>query len=546
MMIEYKGKSVFEGLAVGKIHILTPQKAVIDNHKVTDTTLELSSFATAVEASIQALNELATTADDTQKEILEVHAMMLTDPDFTELCEAKLLEGYNASYAVCMAAKELSEMLQATGDSYLQARANDVQDISTRVIQQLQGIRSEYDIKEDTILLANDITPSELISYPKALLKGIVTYQGSLSSHVAIIARGMSLPFIVDTQTNIDVSYEGKKIIMDGFNGLVIVDPSEEVYEVYSKRLVLLESENEKRKSLKGQENRTLDGKKIDVFCNIGKSQDVSRVLDEDGGGIGLFRSEFLYLDTKDYPTEEYQFTEYKKVLLAMGNKPVIIRTMDIGADKKVDYFNLPQEENPALGLRSLRICLKRPQIMKTQLRALYRASAYGHLKIMVPMIISTEEVLWVRNMAQEVMSELKEANIPFDAGVELGIMIETPAAAMISDELAEICDFFSIGTNDLTQYTLAIDRQNQSLEEIFNPKHKAVLRLIQLTCENAHAKGKWCGICGELARNLDLTSFFIGIGIDELSVSAPYVLKLREKIRSLDTTMIDIDAFTR
>lgn len=545
-MMEYKGKSVFEGIAIGKVHILTQQKPVIDNHKVVDVAGEIQSFQTSVEAAISELNELMISANTTQKEILDVHVMMLSDPDFTELCEAKLAQGYNASYAVLMASNELSKMFKSMDDAYMQARANDVQDISTRVINHLNGVRNDYELKEDTILLANDITPSELISYPRETLKGIVTYQGSVASHVAIISRGMSLPLIVDTKTNIDSSYEGKKIIMDGFKGLVILDPTEEVYASYAKHLVLLEEENEKRKLLKGQENETLDGKKIDVFCNIGKSQDVNKVLQEDGGGIGLFRSEFLYLDTTDYPTEEYQFLEYKKVLLAMGEKPVIIRTMDIGADKMVDYFQLPKEDNPALGLRSLRICLKRPHIMKTQLRALYRASAFGNLKIMVPMIISVQEVMWVKNMAKEVMDELTKENIPFDEKVELGIMIETPAAAIISDELADICDFFSIGTNDLTQYTLAIDRQNQSLDDIFNPKHKAVLRLIKMACDNAHARGKWCGICGELARNVDLTGFFVGIGIDELSVSAPYVLKLRERIRALDTTKIDIESFIK
>lgn len=543
-MIEYRGKSVFEGIAIGVIHIVNQSNTIISKALVEDVAKERINFEDSIQKAQKELENLSNGADQTQKEILDVHILMLNDPDFLEICSSYLDLGHTASYAVFMAGNELATMLKQIDDEYMNQRASDVLDISSRIIRILKGEVNPLDIKDNTILFAEDITPSELIGYDKSKLKGIVTTKGSLSSHVAIIARGLSLPFIVDTSTNIDSSYEGKHAIIDGFNGVVILEPSSDVHAVYDNRFRQLDEEKIKRRTLIGQDNITLDGKRINVYANIGKSQDAKIAIHEDCGGIGLFRSEFLYLESKDYPTEEFQMNEYKKVLEQMDGKPVIIRTMDIGADKQADYFNLPKEDNPALGLRSLRICFERPHIMKTQLRALYRASVYGNLKIMVPMIICKEEVLWVKAMASEVMEELTAEGIPFDSRVEIGIMIETPAAAMISDELAEVSDFFSIGTNDLTQYTLAIDRQNQRLEHLFDSKHKAILRLIELACRNAHQKGIWCGVCGELARNLELTEFFLGIGIDELSVSASYILKLREKIQSVDTRTIDIHRF--
>lgn len=542
-MLEYKGKSVFEGIAIGKIKLLEDKGFVISDERVLDSTKEIYRYMEAREQTkndLQHSYEMALQNMSAEKaEIFNIHIMMLEDLDFVDLIMDKLKEAYNAPYAIMLAAKSLSNMLKSMDDEYMQARANDVEDVSTQLIGHLLG-GSKFDLEEPSIVISSDFLPSDIVNFDRNKLLGIVTVHGSTSSHMAIMARSMSIPTLVDTKTIINEEYNGQMAIIDSFNSVFIINPTKEVLEVYQIRLNKLIEENKKRLRFIGQPNLTKDGKEVKIFSNIGKSADVNRVCENDASGIGLFRSEFLYLDSDYYPTEEFQFGEYKKVLEEMQGKSVVIRTMDVGADKQASYFNLPKEDNPALGLRSLRICFERPNIMYTQLRALYRASVYGDLKIMVPMIISVEEVMWVNEMAKKVKKDLMAEGIRFNPNVELGIMIETPAAAIISDELAKHVDFFSIGTNDLTQYTLAIDRQNQSLEKIFNPKHKAILRLIKMTVDNAHANGIWCGICGELGRNMDLLEFFVAIGIDELSVSSPYVLPLREKLSSIDSRQAD------
>lgn len=547
-MIVFKGKKVFEGIAIGKIKIVEIPEKHISNEKVNDPNFEEKRFT---EACIKAKKDLEDLYNSSVKEIGEekaeiftIHKMMIDDLDFNDMVKENINQGYNAEFAVSDAANNLALMFSSMDDEYMRARSVDILDVSSRITDVLCNIENPFILTSDQILLAKDINPSDLVSMDKKHILGIVTSLGSTSSHMAIIARSMSIPTVVDTNILFDNSYNDKIAIIDGFNSTIMLDPDQDVLKVYQERRTRLIQEEDERKALIGQENITIDGKKIDIYCNIGKSSDVENAILNDADGIGLFRSEFLYLESTDYPSEDFQFEEYKKTLQKMQGKTVIIRTMDIGADKQAPYFNLPKEANPALGLRSVRICFKRPEIMHTQLRALYRASAFGKLKIMVPMITSVDEVKWVRNMAEEVKKELTKENISFDSSVEIGIMIETPAAAIISDDLAKVADFFSIGSNDLSQYTLAIDRQNQTLDDIFNPKHKAILRLIKMAVDNAHKEGIWCGICGELGRNFDLTEFFIKIGIDELSVSAPYVLKLREKVRKSNTKDLDLSKF--
>ena len=547
-MIVFKGKKVFEGIAIGKIKIVEIPEKHISNEKVNDPNFEEKRFT---EACIKAKKDLEDLYNSSVKEIGEekaeiftIHKMMIDDLDFNDMVKENINQGYNAEFAVSDAANNLALMFSSMDDEYMRARSVDILDVSSRITDVLCNTENPFILTSDQILLAKDINPSDLVLMDKKHILGIVTSLGSTSSHMAIIARSMSIPTVVDTNILFDNSYNDKIAIIDGFNSTIMLDPDQDVLKVYQERRTRLIQEEDERKALIGQENVTIDGKKIDIYCNIGKSSDVENAILNDAGGIGLFRSEFLYLESTDYPSEDFQFEEYKKTLQKMQGKTVIIRTMDIGADKQAPYFNLPKEANPALGLRSVRICFKRPEIMHTQLRALYRASAFGKLKIMVPMITSVDEVKWVRNMAEEVKKELTKENISFDSSVEIGIMIETPAAAIISDDLAKVADFFSIGSNDLSQYTLAIDRQNQTLDDIFNPKHKAILRLIKMAVDNAHKEGIWCGICGELGRNFDLTEFFIKIGIDELSVSAPYVLKLREKVRKSNTKDLDLSKF--
>lgn len=547
-MIVFKGKKVFEGIAIGKIKIVEIPEKHISNEKVNDPNFEEKRFTDACIKAKKDLEDLYNSSvkeiGEEKAEIFTIHKMMIDDLDFNDMVKENINQGYNAEFAVSDAANNLALMFSSMDDEYMRARSVDILDVSSRITDVLCNIENPFILTSDQILLAKDINPSDLVLMDKKHILGIVTSLGSTSSHMAIIARSMSIPTVVDTNILFDNSYNDKIAIIDGFNSTIMLDPDQDVLKVYQERRTRLIQEEDERKALIGQENVTIDGKKIDIYCNIGKSSDVENAILNDAGGIGLFRSEFLYLESTDYPSEDFQFEEYKKTLQKMQGKTVIIRTMDIGADKQAPYFNLPKEANPALGLRSVRICFKRPEIMHTQLRALYRASAFGKLKIMVPMITSVDEVKWVRNMAEEVKKELTKENISFDSSVEIGIMIETPAAAIISDDLAKVADFFSIGSNDLSQYTLAIDRQNQTLDDIFNPKHKAILRLIKMAVDNAHKEGIWCGICGELGRNFDLTEFFIKIGIDELSVSAPYVLKLREKVRKSNTKDLDLSKF--
>ena len=547
-MIEYYGKAVYESIAIGPVHLMERHAKHITDEKSGDISAETAKFNSARESAKADLQQLyertLARAGVSQAEIFSIHMMMVDDLDFEDLVMAKINEGYNAAYAVQSAAEELAAMFAAMDDEYMQGRANDVKDISGRITDHICGSARTIRLEDSAIVVADDVNPSEIVGFEKSKLLGLVTSKGSVSSHMAIIARSMSLPCVVATGVKMDKSYEGKTGIIDGFSGKIIIDPTPAQLQEYTARLNKLIEEEAFRRSLIGRPNTTADGRTMEIYCNIGKSKDVAAALENDAHGIGLMRSEFLYLDSSDYPAEDYQFNEYRQTLEAMGGRTVIIRTMDIGADKKVSYFNLPEEENPAMGLRSLRICLERPEIMKTQLRALYRASVYGKLKIMVPMIISVDEVKWVKKMAFDVRNELKAEGVPFDDKVEIGIMIETPAAAVISDDLADIADFFSIGSNDLTQYTLAIDRQNSRLEDMFDAKHKAVLRLIKTVVENAHKKGKWVGLCGELGKNTELTGFFAAIGLDEVSVSAPYVLKVREKLMQVNTAEVDISKY--
>lgn len=547
-MIEYHGKAVYESIAIGPVHLLEKKVKTITAEKVNDSQKEIAAFNAAREAAKEDLKKLYDStlerAGVSQAEIFSIHIMMVDDLDFEDLVMGKIAEGYNAAYAVKCAADELSAMFSSMDDEYMQGRANDVKDIAERITDHICGVTGTVHLSDPAVVVAEDVNPSEIVGFERDRLLGLVTSKGSVSSHMAIIARSMSLPCVVATGVRMDKGYEGKIGIIDGFSGKIIIDPSPAQLEAYTKKMQKLQSDEAFRRSLIGKPNVSADGKKMEIYCNIGKSKDVSAALENDAHGIGLMRSEFLYLDSSDFPTEDYQFSEYRQTLEAMGGRPVIIRTMDIGADKKVGYFNLPEEENPAMGLRSLRICFERPEIMKTQLRALYRASVYGKLRIMVPMIISVDEVKWVKKMAFDVRNELKAEGIPFDDKVEIGIMIETPAAAVISDDLADIADFFSIGSNDLTQYALAVDRQNSRLENIYDPRHKAVLRLIKTVADNAHAKGKWVGLCGELGKNTDLTEFFVAIGLDEVSVSAPYILKVREKLMSVDSAKVDLSKY--
>lgn len=544
-MIEYLGKTVYESIAIGPVRLLEKKVKRITDQKASSPQEELAKFNSARESAKSDLQKLYDStlqkAGAAQAEIFSIHIMMVDDLDFEDAVTAKINEGYSAAYAVNCAAEELASMFAAMDDEYMQGRANDVKDIAERITDHICGVAGGVSLPGEAIVVAEDLNPSEIVGFERDRLLGLVTSKGSVSSHMAIIARSMSLPCVVATGVRMDRSYEGKTAIVDGFSGKVIIDPTPEQLEKYTQKLNELRREDAFRKSLIGRENLSADGKKLEIYCNIGKSKDAALALENDAGGIGLMRSEFLYLDSTDFPTEDYQFNEYRQTLEAMGGRPVIIRTMDIGADKKVDYFNLPEEDNPAMGLRSVRICFERPEIMKTQLRALYRASVYGNLKIMVPMIISVDEVKWVKKMAFEVRNELKAEGIPYNDKVEIGIMVETPAAAIISDDLADIADFFSIGSNDLTQYTLAVDRQNSRLENLFDAKHKAVLRLIKMVVDNAHAKGKWVGLCGELGKNTELTPFFVAIGLDEVSVSAPYVLKVREKLLSVDSSKVNL-----
>lgn len=535
-----EGKSVFSGIAIGRISIFKKADQQVIRKKVNDPEQEIARFE---EAKEKAKTQLMALYEKAMKEvgeinaaIFEVHQMMLEDPDYVDsVYHIIRSQGVNAEYAVASTGDNFAEIFAAMDDDYMRERAADVKDISNRLIEVLQGNeQGGIHTEEPVILFAEDLAPSETVQLDKSKVLSFVTHLGSTNSHTAILARTMNIPAIIGVDFPQDV--DGKMGIVDGYTGKVYIDPPFSLMEEYQQKK---EKDEEKKRlllQLKGKENITLDGKKINLYANIGGVSDVAAVLANDAGGIGLFRSEFLYLESKDYPTEEEQFSAYKTVAEKMAGKEVIIRTLDIGADKQVDYFNLGKEENPAMGYRAIRICLDRPEIFKTQLRAIYRASYYGTLAIMFPMIISVDEVRQIKKMLETVKEELAKEQIPFKE-VELGIMIETPAAALMSEELAKEVDFFSIGTNDLTQYTLAIDRQNQKLDNIYDPHHPAVLKLLKMVVENGHKEGCWVGICGELGADTTLTETFLKMGFDELSVSPSMILKVREKIRSIDTT---------
>lgn len=536
--MEITGKSVFSGIAIGKLAIFQNGDNPVKREKITDSRAEIQRFTDAKE---EAKVQLAVLYEKALKEvgevnaaIFEVHQMMLDDLDYIEAI-TNMIESQevNAEYAVATTGDNFSAMFAAMDDDYMKARAADVKDISNRVITILQGNQTGgMDSDEPVILLANDLAPSETVQLDKSKVLSFVTRHGSTNSHTAILARTMNIPALIGIDYTEDA--EGKLGIVDGYEGKLIIDPPASVLEEYRARK---EADEEKKRllmELKGKEDVTLDGKQIKLYANIGSVSDVASVLANDAGGIGLFRSEFLYLEASDYPTEEEQFAAYRKVAETMAGKKVIIRTLDIGADKQVDYFGLDKEENPAMGYRAIRICLDRTDIFKTQLRALYRASYYGNIAIMFPMIISVDEVLKIKGIVAEVKKELDAEGLPYRE-VELGIMIETPAAVMMTAELAKEVDFFSVGTNDLTQYTLAIDRQNPKLDNIYDSHHPAIMKMLQMIVDNGHAGGCWVGICGELGADTTLTETFLRMGFDELSVSPSMVLSVREEIRKTD-----------
>lgn len=541
-MTEFKGKGVYGAVALGKISVFTRAEVSVRREHTDDCDGEKKRIETAKKKALEQLAEIHDKAlrevGETNAQIFEIHMMMLDDEDYNESIESIIdSQKVNAEYAVAVTSDNFAAMFAAMDDAYMQARAADVRDISNRLIANLSDNGGESALNsEKVIICADDLAPSETVSLDKERVLAFVTAHGSSNSHTAILARNMNIPAIIGVGDDfLKAVKDGMTAGVDGFTGEFFLEPDEKTIE----RLEQKQREDKEKKrllqELKGKENITLDGKKINIFANIGSIENIGAVLLNDADGIGLFRSEFLYLENTDYPTEEQQFTAYKKALEGMAGKKVIIRTLDIGADKKADYFGLDKEENPALGYRAIRICLTRPDIFKTQLRALYRASVYGNLGIMFPMITSVSEVERILKICDEVRGELKKDGIAFSENVELGIMIETPAAAIISDKLAPLVDFFSVGTNDLTQYTLACDRQNPKIEDFCDTHHEAILRLIEMSAQNAHKNGAWIGICGELAADTSLTETFLRMEIDELSVSPGFVLKVREKVRSLD-----------
>ena len=540
----YNGKSVFGGIAIGKISVYQKGEQQVKRVKITDADAEMERYADAKNAAVEQLQKLYDKAlkevGEANAAIFEIHQMMLDDDDYNESVENIIrTQMVNAEYAVAATADNFAQMFASMDDDYMKERAADVKDISERLLAILQGADSnKVDTNEPVIIVADDLAPSETVQLDKDMVLSFVTVHGSLNSHTAILARTMAIPALIGTEAlPLNASVDGKLGIVDGFNGKIYVDPDENILtEMKAKQQEDLEKK-QLLQTLKGKENITLDGQKVMLYANIGNIKDLATVIQNDAGGIGLFRSEFIYLEREDYPTEEEQFQIYKTVAETMAGKRVIIRTLDIGADKQCDYFNMEHEENPALGCRAIRICLTRPEIFKTQLRALFRASAYGKLAIMYPMITSVKEVHRIKEIVEEVKAELAEQGIEF-AIPEQGIMIETPAAAMVSDELAKEVDFFSVGTNDLTQYTLAIDRQNTKLDEFYDAHHPAVLRMISMVAENAHKAGIWAGICGELGADTTLTQEFLAMGIDELSVSPGSILPIRKIV--LETNVTD------
>lgn len=540
-MVLIQGKGVSKGVASGPIYFYRRASGEIVRTTVEDTEAEKQRFEDARQTALAQLGELYEKAcaevGEEGAALFEAHQMMLEDLDYVEGIQDAIDGGLNAEAAVSDVAEQFAEMLAAMDDAYMQARAADVKDISTRVIGILSGaVQGGVDSDVPVILASDDLAPSETVQLDKSKILGFVTAGGSGNSHTAILARTMGIPAIVGVGNALQESVEGKNVIIDGETGEVVIEADAVTSERLLKKQAKEKALKDMLEQLKGKPNETVDGRKVMVYCNIGSPDDIDVVLANDGGGVGLFRSEFLYLQGDDYPTEEQQFQAYKAAAEKMGGKRVIIRTLDIGADKQADYFKLDKEENPAMGLRAIRICLTRPEVFKTQLRALYRASAYGKIAIMFPMITSVWEVKEIKRICEGVKAELREAEIPFNENVELGIMIETPASVMMSRELAKEVDFFSVGTNDLTQYTLAVDRQGNNLDRFFDAHHPAVLRMIKMAADNAHAEGIWLGICGELGADIQLTETFLAIGVDELSVSPSAVLPLRSTIRAIDT----------
>lgn len=541
MMITLEGKSVFGGVAIGKIQFYKRNEITIKRTRVEDVEAEVERFQNAKAKTLELLKGLYEKALEDVGEanamIFEAHQLMLEDPDYVESIENIIrTQDVNAEYAIGATADNFAAIFEAMDDAYMQGRAADVRDVSERLLQALSSQNETVMVMDEPVIIAaDDLVPSETVQLDKEKVLSFVTMYGSANSHTAILARTMNIPAVIGLGEALKEEYDGKVAIVDGVDGKVYIDPDEETMVFMQKKQKKDQEQKELLNQLKGKENVTKSGQKVNVYANIGNLADVGAVLKNDAGGIGLFRSEFLYLESDTYPTEEQQFAVYKKVAETMAGKKVIIRTLDIGADKQVDYFKLDKEDNPALGYRAIRICLTRPEIFKTQLRALYRASAYGQISIMFPMIISVAEVKKIKEIVEEVKAELRTEGAAFREDVELGIMIETPAAVMVSRELAKEVDFFSVGTNDLTQYTLAIDRQNQKLEDFYDSHHPAVLAMIRMAAESAHAEGKWIGICGELGADVTLTETFLKMGIDELSVAPGMVLKVRQKIREAE-----------
>ena len=535
----FQGKSVYKGIAMGPVVVLRKNDYQVKRTRSEDAEAEAARVDVALKASQEQLQKLYDKAvkevGEASAAIFEVHQMMLEDEDYLEAIQSMIrTEQVNAEYAVAVTGDNFAEMFASMDDDYMKARSADIKDISERLVRNLSG-QGDVDLSsiEPSVIVADDLSPSETVQMDKDKILAFVTVHGSTNSHTAILARMMNIPALIGVNMNLEELQTGMTAVVDGFGGKVTFEPDEELKAQTEARMQEEEEKLKLLQELKGKEDITLDGRKINIYANIGSVGDIGYVMENDAGGIGLFRSEFLYLGRNDFPTEEEQFQAYKQAVQMMAGKKVIIRTLDIGADKQVDYFNLGNEDNPAMGYRAIRICLKQPEIFKTQLRALLRAAVYGNLSIMYPMITSTEEVKRIYEIVAEVEEELKAQEIQYKIP-EQGIMIETPAAAIISDRLAEMVDFFSIGTNDLTQYTLAIDRQNEKLDEFYNPHHEALLRMIQMVVDNAHKCGKWAGICGELGADVTLTEQFVRMGLDELSVAPSMVLKLRKIVREM------------
>ena len=538
-MKSFQGKPVYKGIVMGPAIVLRKNDYQVKRVRIEDTEQEITRFEQATEQAKEQLQKLYEKAlvevGEASAAIFEVHQMMLEDEDYLEAIGNMIrTEFVNADYAVAMTGDNFSRMFAAMDNDYMKARATDVVDVSERLVRNLNGSNeTDFGTGEPAVIIADDLSPSETVQMDKEKILAFVTVHGSTNSHTAILARMMNIPALVGVSLSLDEISDGTTVIVDGFKGTVIVEPDESKIREAEKRMKEEQEKSNLLQELKGKENVTGSGKKINIYANISSVNDIGYVLENDAGGIGLFRSEFLYLGKNDYPTEEEQYLVYKQAAQMMAGKKVIIRTLDIGADKQVDYFNLEKEENPAMGYRAIRICLKQPEIFKTQLRALFRAAVYGNVSVMYPMITSVEEVQQIYAVVEEVKTELDKLGIPYQIP-EQGIMIETPAAVMVSDELAELVDFFSIGTNDLIQYTLAIDRQNEKLDDFYNPHHRAILRMILMVVDNAHKHDKWVGICGELGADTELTEKFVRMGVDELSVAPSMVLKLRKIIREM------------